>query len=65
MTNIEKIIFDSKYSLKYMNGKYVLSGFNHVKSLHIDVKDIYKILDTESLVYFDEEEWEEFINKNK
>jgi len=65
MTQVEKIMFDSKYSLKYMNGVYVLSGFDHVKCLHIKDEDIKNILETESLVYFDKDEWKEFINKNK
>jgi len=65
MTQVEKIMFDTKYSLKYMNGVYVLSGFDHVKKLHIKEEDIKNILETESLVYFDKDEWEEFINKNK
>ena len=65
MTNIEKIIFDAKYSVKYMNGKIVISGFNHIDSLFLDetnnkFKDII-----EKLVYFDEAEFSEFCFKMK
>ena len=65
MTNIEKIIFDSKYSVKYLNGKIVISGFTHIDSLHLDsnnnkFKDIL-----EKLVYFDEEEWNDFVKCDK
>ena len=63
MSNVEKIMFDAKYSLKYMNGLYVLSGFNHTKSVRIGDRDIYDFLNDTDFVYFDEEDWEEFVEK--
>lgn len=65
MRQVEKIIFDSKYSLKYMNDIYVLSGFNHICNIHIEEEDIYHILNDEKLVYFSQEDWEEFVKKYK
>jgi len=63
MTNIQKIIFDSKYLIKYLNNSFVISGFNHVNSLHVDEEDINDVL--ESIHEFDEEQWEEFIKEYK
>lgn len=65
MTNTEKIMFDAKYSLKYLNGKYILSAFNHLSSIHIREEDIYDILNDDKLVYFSQEEWEEFAEDYK
>jgi len=61
MTNIEKIIFDAKYIVKYMNEKIVISGFNHIGNLYLDEKkdNISDIL--EYILYFDKEDWEQFI----
>ena len=63
MTNIEKIIFDAKYSVKYMNGKIVISGFNHIKSLFLDEteNEFKEIL--EKLVYLDETEFSEICSE--
>jgi hypothetical protein len=65
MTNIEKIIFDAKYSVKYMNGNIVISGFNHIDSLFLyETKNEFKDI-IEKLVYFDEAEFSEFCFKMK
>ena len=61
MTNIETIIFNTKYNIKYMNGKYSISGFSHMKSIRISEDRIYKVLDENGLCYFDEEDWNEFV----
>jgi len=61
MTNIEKLLFDAKFSLKFMNGEYYLSGFNHRKSIRIKEENIYKLLDENYLCYMDEDEWSDFV----
>jgi len=62
MKNIEKIIFDTKYNIKYMNNSYVISGFDHVKNIIVLEEDILDFLDNEELIYFDREDWLEFVN---
>jgi len=64
MTNIEKIVFDAKYRLDFVNGEYSLSGFDHMKVLHISEDKIYDILDS-NLEYFTKEQWEDFIEDFK
>jgi len=61
MTNIEKILFDTKFSIKYMNGEYYLSGFNHTKTIRIQEDEILNILDN-NLVNMNELEWEDFVD---
>ena len=63
MTNTSKIKFGAKYSLKYMNGIYVLSGFNHVKSLKITEEVITDVLES-GLENFSEQEWYDFVEEN-
>jgi len=63
MTNVEKIIFDAKYSVKYMNGKIVISGFNHIKSLFLnETENEFKEI-LEKLVYLDETEFSEICSE--
>jgi len=61
MTNVEKIIFDAKYSVKLLNGKLVISGFNHLNAIHVDErKNNFKDI-IESIIYFDESDWNVFV----
>lgn len=59
MTNIEKIIFDSKFTVRYLNGLYAISGFDHVKTLHVEEKEIKDVLDV--IYLFNQSEWEDYI----
>jgi len=63
MTNVEKIIFDAKYSTRFLNGKIVISGFNHLNAIHLDEKKhrFKEIL--EEIVYYDEEDWNLFVKQ--
>lgn len=63
MTNVEKIIYECKYNLRFMNNLFVLSGFNHIKSIHIKNEDIYDFLRDTDFVYFDEEDWDKFVKE--
>jgi len=57
MTNIEKIVFDAKYSVRFLNGKIVISGFNHIDSIHLDETNHKFKTILEEIVYYDEEDW--------
>jgi len=61
MSNLDKIRFDAKFSLKYMNGEYYLSGFNHIQSIRITEDDLRAILDESGLCYMNEKEWSDFV----
>ena len=61
MNNVEKIMFDAKYSVKYMNGIFVISGFNHTKSVHIKDDDMEDFLNDYALAQYNEADWDEFI----
>jgi hypothetical protein len=65
MTNIEKIMFDAKYSVKFMNGGFVISAFNHTKSLQIENDKFEKFMRNEGLPYYDEDEWDELVREYK
>jgi hypothetical protein len=65
MTNIEKIMFDAKYSVKFMNGIFVISAFNHIKSLQIDNDKFESFLKNEDLAYYDEDDWDELVREYK
>jgi len=61
MTNIEKILFDAKFSIKYMNGKIAISSMLGVQTLYISEDNIALPEVLEKIVYFDEEDWANFI----
>ena len=61
MTNIGLIRFNSKYNVKYMNGIYVLSGFDHIISLRISEEKISDILGS-GLENFSQDEWNDFVS---
>jgi len=63
MSTIEKIMFDAKYSVKFMNGLFVISGFNHTKSLQISNDKFEDFLKNEDLAYYDEEDWDELVKE--
>jgi hypothetical protein len=63
MTNIEKIKFDSKFSVKYINGLYCISGFNHVDSLYVSEDEMDAVL--RHLPSMDEQEWKDYISDLK
>ena len=65
MSNIEKIMFDAKYSVKFMNGIFVISAFNHTDSLHIENDMFEKFMRNEELPYYDEDDWDELIREYK
>ncbi len=60
MTNIEKIKFDAKFKLKFMNNIYVLSGFLHTDSIHISEEEIDRVL--EAVSNMSEYEWECYVS---
>lgn len=62
MTNIEKIIFDAKFSVKYMNGKLAISSRLGVQTLHISEDNAVLTEVLERIVYFDEEDWANFVH---
>jgi len=67
MTNIQKIKFDAKFSVSYMNGKYVISGFNHTYSLHIKDRcdELNYFIEDYELWNLREKEWEDLVNTIK
>lgn len=60
MTNIQKIRFETKYRLKFVNGFYMISGFNHNKTLRVSEQEIELVLDSD-LEQFTEKQWYEYI----
>ena len=61
MTNINKIKFDSKFQVSYMNGKYCITGFNHLKSVYIEEIYLYEFIESGSIWNMSEQEWNEYI----
>jgi len=64
---ISEIKFNTKYKLSYVNDKYILSGFDHLKSLYLNEKDLTEVLNS-NIEEFNQEEWDDYIedfNKRK
>jgi len=64
---ISEIKFNIKFSLSYINGKYILSGFDHLKSLHLNEKELTEVLNS-NIEEFNQEEWNDYMedfNKRK
>lgn len=61
MTNIETIKFNAKFSVTYMNGQYVISGFNHRDSLHVKEEDFRMVV--RDMPGMEEEEWLNYIEE--
>ena len=65
MTNAEKIMIDAKYSFKFMNNLFVVTGFLHTESLHIPNDKFADFLKNEDLAYYDEDDWAELVREYK
>ena len=59
MTNIEILLFNTKYSLNYMNGLYSISGFDHIKTIRVKEEDIKETI--EKIHSLNKEEFEDFM----
>ena len=68
MTNIEKIIFDSKYRVEYIDSSrefkvtFRASRYNY-NSIIVDESYMYSVI--ENIIYFDAKEFHEYVKDTK
>jgi len=63
MTNNEIIMFNAKFNVKYMNGEYVISGFDYLKNLRFNEYDFQEFLEDYNLPLFTKKHWDNLVEE--